>query len=223
MIQLDDQVVVIGEVAERLPESSGRVAVIKEEPARGCGTTITKFLRAVADWMWLPVGSPSQGLRSRLARGGIRRLELRALTIGVLDESRGEPDARRTSLRASGRPPRRGRRHQSLRSRHVEHPPTGPRRPGPWVSIIPGVLTLLGVWFVGDRRAAQGRPATQPHPSCRAALPTYTIAVVALLVLALVAPTVVTSWVMALILVALIVVGIEVVRAIVRREVAQST
>ena len=83
-----------------------------------------------------------------------------------------------------------------------------------WVWIILGVVTIVGVWFVGDTgRAAQARDAA--HPVLENRLATYAVAAGALLVLSLVAPTVVTSWVMALILIVLIVAGIEVVRRIV--------
>ena len=88
-----------------------------------------------------------------------------------------------------------------------------------WVWIILGVITLVGIWFVGDTaRAAQTRRAAQPILQNR--LATYAIAAFALLVLALVAPAVATSWVMALILIALIVAGIEVIRGVVQREAA---
>ena len=83
--------------------------------------------------------------------------------------------------------------------------------------IILGVVTIVGVWFVGDTgRAAQARDAA--HPVLENRLATYAVAAVALLVLALFAPTVATSWVAALVLVVLIVAGIEVVRRIVLGE-----
>ena len=86
-----------------------------------------------------------------------------------------------------------------------------------WVWIILGVVTIVGVWFVGDTgRAAQARDAA--HPVLENRLATYAVAAGALLVLALVAPTVATSWVTALILIVLVVAGIEVVRRIVLAE-----
>ena len=91
-----------------------------------------------------------------------------------------------------------------------------------WVWIILGLVTLLGVWFVGDTRlAAQARRASAPVLQSR--VTTYAIAAAALLVIALLAPSVATSWLMALLLIALIVAGIELVRRIVGREVVQST
>ena len=85
-----------------------------------------------------------------------------------------------------------------------------------WVWIILGVITLVGVWFVGDsNRAAQARGAASPVLESRPT--TYGIAAVALLALVLVAPQIARGWLTALVLIALIVAGIEVVRAIALR------
>ena len=75
MIELGEQVVVIGRVAERLPESAGRITIV-EEGQLETAQTITRILRAVADWMWL-VALAVAALAIWLARGR-RRLELRA-------------------------------------------------------------------------------------------------------------------------------------------------
>ena len=86
-----------------------------------------------------------------------------------------------------------------------------------WVWIVLGIVTLVGVWFVGDtRRAAQARGAAAPVLESRPA--TYAIAAVALLVVALVAPPIARGWLTALVLIALVVVGVEVVRSIALRE-----
>ena len=81
VIQIGDQVAVIGKVAERLPESSGKIAIMDESQLE-TAQSITKILRAVADWMWL-VALVVAAFAIWLARGR-RRLELRALAIGVL-------------------------------------------------------------------------------------------------------------------------------------------
>jgi hypothetical protein len=81
VIQIGDQVAVIGKVAERMPESSGKIAII-DESQLSTAQSITKILRAVADWMWL-VALAVAAFAIWLARGR-RRLELRALAIGVL-------------------------------------------------------------------------------------------------------------------------------------------
>ena len=69
VIELGDQVAVIGRVAERLPESSGKITIIEEEPQ--AAQTITKFLRAVADWM---ARRPRRRGPRSLAPRGRRRL-----------------------------------------------------------------------------------------------------------------------------------------------------
>ena len=86
--------------------------------------------------------------------------------------------------------------------------------------IILGVVTLAGVWFVGEtRRAGQARAAAQPILENR--VTTYAIVAGALLVLALVAPVVARSGLQALLLIALVVAGVEVIRAVVLREAPQ--
>ena len=67
VIELGDQVAVIGKVAERLPESSGRI-VIMEQSQLEAAQTATKVLRAIADWMWL-VALIVAALAIWLARG----------------------------------------------------------------------------------------------------------------------------------------------------------
>ncbi len=86
--------------------------------------------------------------------------------------------------------------------------------------IILGVITLVGVWFVGETgRAAQARAAAAPILESRPT--TYGIAAVALLAVALVAPPIARGWLTALVLIGLVVAGIEVVRAMVLREAPQ--
>jgi hypothetical protein len=79
VIQLGDQVAVIGKVAERIPESSGRIVIIEKSQLE-TAQTMTKILRAVADWMWL-VALAVAALAVWVARGR-RRLELRAIALG---------------------------------------------------------------------------------------------------------------------------------------------
>ena len=216
VIELGDQVAVIGRVAERLPESSGRIAIIEESQLE-TAQTITKLLRTVADWMWL-VALAVAALAVWLARGR-RRLELRAIALGLLvvgvlllavrrfagnylvDEL-AQDDAVKPAAHDAW-----NILTQVLADRA-------------WVWIILGVITLLGVWFVGDTsRAGQARRATAPALENRAT--TYGIAVVAVLALLLVAPQISRGWLSALLLIALVVAGIEVVRAIVLREARQ--
>ena len=86
--------------------------------------------------------------------------------------------------------------------------------------IILGVVTLVGVWFVGETgRAAQARRAAQPVLENR--VTTYALAAGALLVLVLVAPAIARGWLSALVLLALVILGVEVIRNIALREAPQ--
>ena len=213
VIELGDQVAVIGKVAERLPESAGRIAIIEESQLE-TAQTITKILRAVADWMWL-VALAVAALAVWLARGR-RRLELRAIAIGLvvvgllllavrrfagdyLVDELAKDDAVKPAAHDAW-----SILTQVLADRA-------------WAWIILGAITLIGAWFVGDTaRAAQARRAAAPALESRPT--TYAIAAVGILVLALFAPAIATSWLTALVLVILVVAGIEVVRRIVLGE-----
>jgi hypothetical protein len=213
VIELGDQVAVIGRVAERLPESSGRIAIIEESQLE-TAQTITKVLRAVADWMWL-LALVVAALAVWLARGR-RRLEFRALAIGVLVVGllllavrRFAGDYLVDSLVKDDAVKPAGHEAWSILTQTLAD--------RAWVWIILGVVTLLGVWFVGDgARAARARGAAAPALESRAT--TYVIAAGALLALVLVAPQIARGWLSALILIGLIVAGIEVVRNIVLRR-----
>jgi hypothetical protein len=213
MIELGEQVAVIGRVAERLPESAGRIAIIEESQLE-TAQTVTKILRAVSSWMWL-VALAFAALAVWLARGR-RRLELRALAIGLLVVGLLLLAVRRFA-------------GAYLVDRLAEDEAVEPAAQDAWsiltqtladrawVGITLGLVTLLGVWFVGDtRRAAQARRAAAPVLENR--VTTYGIAAVALLVLALVAPLFARGWLMSLVLIGLAVAGIEVVRSIVLRQ-----
>jgi hypothetical protein len=213
MLDVGNEVVVIGRLAERLPESSGRIAIIEESQLE-TAQSITKLLRAVADWLWL-VALAVAALAIWVARGR-RRLELRALAIGLvlvgllmlavrrfagdyLVDELAKDDAVKPAAHDAW-----SILTQTLADRA-------------WVWIVLGIVTLLGVWFLGEsRRAAQARRASAPILESRPT--TYTIAVVALLVVALVTPPIARGWLTAVALIALVVAGIEVVRAIVNRE-----
>ena len=216
VIELGDQVAVIGRVAERFPESAGKIAIIEESQLE-TAQTITKVLRAVADWMWL-VALVVAALAIWLARGR-RRIEIRALAIGVLVVGllllavrRFAGDYLVDELARDDTVKPAAHDAWSILTQVLAD--------RAWVWIILGIVTLIGVWFVGDtRRAAQARGTAQPILESRPT--TYTIAAVALLVIALVAPAVARGWLMTLLLIALVVAGIEVVRSLALRGAPQ--
>jgi hypothetical protein len=216
VIELGDQVAVIGRVAERLPESSGRIAIIEESQLEAAQTA-TRILRAVADWLWL-VALAVAALAIWLARGR-RRLELRALALGLLAvgllllavrrfagdylvDELAKDDAVEPAAHAAW-----SILTQVLADRA-------------WVWIILGVVALAGVWLVGEsRRSADARRAAAPVLENRVS--TYAITAGALLVLTLIAPAIARGWLSALVLIALVVAGVEVVRNVVLREAPQ--
>jgi hypothetical protein len=213
VIEIGDQVAVIGKVAERMPESSGKIAIIDESQLE-TAQTATKVLRAVADWMWL-VALAVAALAVWLARGR-RRLELRALAIGVvvvgllmLAVRRFAGDYLVDSLVKDDAVKPAGHEAWSILTQTLAD--------RAWVWIILGVITLVGVWFVGDTaRSAQARSGAAP--ALRSRPTTYCIAAGALLALVLVAPQIARGWLSALVLLGLVIAGIEVVRAMVLRE-----
>ena len=171
IIQIGDQVAVIGRVAEKLPDSAGKITIIDESQLE-TAQTITRILRAVANWMWL-IALAVAALAIWLARGR-RRIELRALAIGVLVVGLLMLVVRRA---AGGYLVDHLAKDDSVKPavRDAWSILTQALADRAWVWIILGVVTLVGVWFVGDtRRAVQARRAAQPVLENR--LATYGIA-----------------------------------------------
>jgi hypothetical protein len=216
IIEIGNQVVVIGRIAEKLPESTGKITIIDESQLE-TAQTATRLLRAVADWMWL-VALVVAALAVWLARGR-RRLEIRALGLGLLLVGLLLLAVRRFGgnylvdrvAKDDGVKPAAHDAWSILTQTLADRA---------WVGITLGLVTLVGVWFVGDtKRSADARRAAAPVLESRAW--TYTIAAFALLALALAAPLFARGWLMSLVLIGLAVAGIEVVRRFVLREAAQ--
>jgi hypothetical protein len=217
MIDLGDQVVVIGRVAEKLPDSAGKITIVDESQLE-TAQTITRILRAVANWMWL-IALAVAALAIWLARGR-RRIELRALAIGVLLVGLLMLAVRRA---AGGYLVDHLAKDDSVKPavRDAWSILTQVLADRAWVWITLGVVTLVGVWFVGEtRRAGQARRAAQPVLQNR--VTTYSIAAVSVLGLGLIAPLFARGWTVTLFLLALVIVGVEVVRNIVQREAQQT-
>ena len=119
MIELGEQVAVIERVADELPESAGKITIIEESQMESVQSAI-KILRAVADWMWL-VALAFAAFAVWLARGR-RRLELRALAIGVLVVGLLLLAIRRFAGAYLVDRARQGRHRQAGGRRYVEHP-----------------------------------------------------------------------------------------------------
>ncbi len=216
IIQIGDQVAVIGRVAEKLPDSAGKITIIDESQLE-TAQTITRILRTVANWMWL-IALAVAALAIWLARGR-RRIELRALAIGVLAVGLLMLAVRRA---AGGYLVDKLAKDDSVKPavQDAWNILTQVLADRAWVWIILGIVTLVGVWFVGDsRRAGQARRAAQPVLQNR--LATYAIAAGSVLVLALIAPLFARGWATTLVMLAFLIVGLEVIRNIALREAEQ--
>ena len=213
VIQIGDQVAIIGRVAEKLPDSAGKITIIEESQLE-TAQTITRLLRTVANWMWL-VALAVAALAIWLARGR-RRLELRALAIGVLAVGLLMLVVRR----AAG-----GYLVDELAKDDSVKPAvqdawdilTQTLADRAWVWITLGLVTLAGVWFVGGTSLA-GRARRAAQPVLENRLATYAIVAGSVLVLGLIAPLFARDWTSTVVMLALVVVGVEVVRNIVERE-----
>ncbi len=216
MIELGDQVVVIGRVAEKLPDSAGKITIVEESQLE-TAQMITRVLRSVANWMWL-VALAVAALAIWLAPGR-RRVELRALAIGVLLVGLLMLAVQRV---AGGYLVDQLVKDDSVKpaAREAWSILTQVLADRAWVWITLGVVTLLGVWFVGETaRAAQARRIAEPVLQNR--VTTYAIVAISVLVLGLLAPLFARGWATSLLLLALVIVGVEVVRNIVLREAPQ--
>jgi hypothetical protein len=216
IIEFGDQIVVFGRLSEKLPNSAGKITIIDESQLE-TAQTITKILRAVANWMWL-VALAVAALAIWLAHGR-RRIELRALAIGVLLVGLLMLAVRRV---VGGYFVDQLAKDDSVKPavRDAWSILTQVLADRAWVWITLGVVTLVGVWFVGETgRAAQARRIAEPTLQNR--VTTYTIVATSVLVLGLIVPLFARGWAMSLLLLALVIVGVEVVRNIALRDAPQ--
>ncbi len=125
MIQLGDQVVVIGRLAEKLPESAGRSRSSKRASSR-----LRRRSRRSCAQSQLDVARRACGRRPRNLAGP-RASQARAPRTRDRRARRRAPDAGRTPRcgRLSRRPTRQGRQRQAGGTRRVEHPDAGACRP----------------------------------------------------------------------------------------------
>jgi hypothetical protein len=217
IIQIGDRVAVIGRVVNNLPNSVGKITIIKSSQL-DTAQTLTRILRAVANWMWL-VALAVAALAVWLAPGR-RRIELRAIAIGVLAVGLLLLVVRRA---AGGYLVDQLAKDDSVKpaARDAWSILTQTLSDRAWVWITLGLVLLVGVWFVGDsRRSLQARRAAQPALENRWAA--YGIAAGFLIVLGLLAPLFTRGWASSLAIVVLVVAGLEVVRNIVQREAQQT-
>jgi hypothetical protein len=179
VIELGDQVAIIGRIAEELPESAGRVAIVESDQL-DTAQTIASILKVLANWLWI-VALLLAALAIWLARGR-RRLELRALAIGLVVVGLLTLLARRFGgnylvgeLTTDATEPAGWNAWQIVTQGLADRA---------WIAIVLGALALVGVWLVGASELA-GRARGFVAPV--AANPWWTYGIVALLVVALAA------------------------------------
>ena len=164
MIGIGDQVAVIGKAAERLPESTGKITII-DKSRLGTAQTLTRILRSVANWMWL-LALAVAALAVWLARGR-RRIELRALAIGVILVGLLMLAARRTAATTSSTTsPRTTPSSRQFDTRGASCPRRLPTAPGSGSSSVPYCSQESGSSVTP---AEQSRPAAPHSPFWRTA------------------------------------------------------
>jgi hypothetical protein len=218
VIQLGDQVAIIGNLASKLPNSAGRIKIMKADQLEQA-QDVTQLFKTVAAWIWL-VPFVLWGVALWLARGR-RRTELRAVAwaiiaagvlvlvgrsvgggyvVGALSETAASKDA----------------------SQHAWNIVTDLLRDGALTAIMLGVVALIGVWLAG--------PSTSGTSVRRRLAPLlarweYAYGIVAVLLLLLVwwGPTAQTRRPLFVLVGALLLaLGVEALRRITRRDFPQA-
>jgi hypothetical protein len=214
VVQLGDQVAIVGRVAERLPEDAGRVEILEADQLE-TAQTITQWLKVAGTWLWI-VTLAVFALAIWLARG-YRRRELRAIALGVflvalllllvrrlagsyLVDELAQTESARTAGDAAW---------DILRDR---------LKGAGWTLLLLAVAGLVGVWFVGrGRRATALRGALAPYLR-RPEIAYGAYAAFLLLLFAFTPFLGWWRWTLTLVIVALGAIGVEAVRRHTARE-----
>lgn len=214
VVELGDQVAIVGRLAERLPDDTGRIEIIEADQL-DTAQTVAQALKVVGTWLWI-VAFAVFAAAIWLARGR-RRLEVRAIAIGLviagllvlvvrrlagsyLVDSLTGTDAVRDSAEAAW----------EILSDRLRH--------SGWTVLLLALVALVGVWFLGPRpRAAASRRSLAPY--LRRADMAYGGYAVALLLLFAFTP--VLGWwrpLFTVVVIALGAAGVEVLRRHTARE-----
>ena len=212
ILELADETAILGRVAERLPESVGRIEIADSDDLETAQTAV-RILRFLANWLWI-VAIALAALAVWLARGR-RRLELRALAIGLVVVGVLVLLIRRVAgaylvdeLTTDATKPA-GSDAWSIVTQGLAD--------RAWLGVVLGLLLLAGVWLVGPTGLA-ARARRLAAPVAENPLLTYAAVAGLVLVVAALVPLFQRGWSSVLVFVALIVVGVEVLRRFVLRE-----
>lgn len=212
IIDLGDEVAIIGRVAEQLPESTGRIAIVSSDQLETAQTAV-RLLRVLANWLWF-LALAIAALAIWLARGR-RRIELRALAVGVVAVGVLVLFVRRVAgaylvgeLTTDASEPA---------GSDVWQIATQGLADRAWLAVVFGLFTLAGVWLAGPSGlAARARRRVAPV----AARPLWTYGAVAglIVLVAAIVPMFQRGLLSVLVFFVLIVVGVELLRRVVLRE-----
>ena len=212
IVDLGDQVAIIGRIAEELPESTGKIAIVSSDQLE-TAQTAARILRVLANWLWL-VALALAALAVWLAVGR-RRVELRAIAVGLVVVGVLMLFVRRyagaylvDSLTTDATEPAGSDAWQILTQGLSDRA---------WIAVVLGLVTLAGVWLAGPTRLA-GRARTLVAPVAARPLWTYGALAGLVVLLAALVPLFQRGFVSVLVFVGLLVVGAEVLRRVVLRE-----
>ena len=202
----------VASLADRLPPDSGRVTIVTSEQL-GTAQTITRILRALADWVWI-IALLLAAAAVWVAKGR-RRIELRAIAIAAIVVGVLELLVRRVAgtylvdqLTTDATKPA-GQDVWSILTQGLAD--------RGWVLIILGLLVLVGVWLVGSTGLA-GRARRLVAPVAEKPLWTYGAVAGLVVVLAALVPLFQRGWLSFLVFIVLLAIGVEVLRRIVLEE-----
>jgi hypothetical protein len=200
-------------VASRIPPDAGRITLLKSDQLK-TGQRATRALRFVANWIWALALAAWIG--AVLLVPGRRRLEVRAIAIGILVAGflillarswAGRYAVNNLVASDTVRP--------SAKDAHAII--TSLLKGAGWTAVIVGVVALVGVWLTGaGRHAATARRHLAPH--LRGA-GIYAVTIVGYLLLLWWRPTPQFGyWLNIIIFFVLLMVGTEVLRRQLARE-----
>jgi hypothetical protein len=214
VIQLGDQIAIVGNLANKLPATAGQVKLMKADQLEQA-QDLTQLFKSIAAWIWV-VPFALWAVALWLARGR-RRTELRAVAWGIIVAG-----VLVLVGRSVGGSYVVGALSETAASREASQNAwdivTQLLKEGAWSAIILGVVALVGVWLAGPSRSGS---AIRKYAAPLLARWEYAYGIAAAFVLLLVwwGPTAQTRRPLFLLVgVILLGLGVEMLRRITRRE-----
>jgi hypothetical protein len=214
VVQLGDQIAIVGNLASKLPDTAGRVKIMKADQLE-TAQDLTQLFKSVAAWVWL-VPFVLWGVALWLARGR-RRTELRAVAWAIIAAGVlvlvGREIGGRYVVDALA-----GTAATEEASQNAWGIITGLLADGAWTAILLGVVALVGVWLAGPSESGSGARRRLAPILARWEY-AYGIAAALLLLLVWWGPTAQTRRPLQMLFAAILLgVGVEALRRITRRN-----